>query len=86
MSSGDRAFWSPQAPVLHANVKLARSHPVTGPLNMLQASLGWCVVTHNSDYPCLLPRQHSECSCVMARANLGPTLGWSCNEAGLGLD
>ena len=29
MSSGDTAFWSPWAPALRANVKPARSHPVT---------------------------------------------------------
>jgi len=38
MSSGDTAFWPPQAPPCTTRkCRAARSHPVTGPLNVLQA-------------------------------------------------
>ena len=40
-------------------------------LYVCQASLGLCTATHDSDYPCLLPCQCSECSyivcCVVTR-------------------
>ena len=41
---GDTAFWSPRAPVLRANVKPARSHPVTWK-DLLLSFVSWCVTS-----------------------------------------
>ena len=60
-----KLFWPPGAPALRANVKPAQSRPVTWAwseldLYMLQPSLGSGIATHDSEYPCPLPRQRSE--------------------------
>ena len=57
----------PPPPPPRANVKPTQSHPVNGErgqldLYVLQPSLGSGIVTHDSDYPCPLPCQRSECS------------------------
>ena len=106
MSSGDEAFLVPAGP--RATGKRKAGSITSGylraetryVLRYLQASLGYCIASHDSDYPRPLARQRSERSYRWLRrytrqglatcSSVGATLGtiiayWSCDEAGLGL-
>ena len=90
MSSGDATVRSPRASALRANVKPARSHPVTwkdlllSELACYKQVLAGVFATHDSDYLCPSPHQRSERSYLSLRryarqslVSLVPTPQWS---------